>query len=77
MGLQHSQGTCLAGCPEREGAVLRYSVRAAGLATGATLPLLLETGTVPQTESHLGMSAEGERMFEGSTDTHKYVHNLP
>lgn len=49
MSLCHSQERCLAGCP-----ALNYSVNAAGLATGATLPLLLEEGTVPQTESHLG-----------------------
>lgn len=55
-----SQETCLAGCPEREDAALRYSVAgaaavtAAGSATGAKLPLLHEEGTALPTESRLG-----------------------
>lgn len=58
LSLYHSQETCLAGCPEHEDAALHCSVSAAGLATGATLPPLLETETVPQTESHLGQRTE-------------------
>lgn len=49
-----SQGTCLAGCPEREDAAQRCSVRVAGLATGATLPLLPGKGIALWTVSHLG-----------------------
>lgn len=67
----HSQGTCLAGCPEHEDVALCYSASAAGLATGTTLPLMPERGTVLQTESHLRQNRE-VRECSSAIQTHTF-----